>query len=130
MNIKIEHIALWVNDLEVMRAFYTNYFGMSSNELYRNEKKQFSSYFLSFQNGPRIELIHKPGITNAPNSQNNNIGLAHSAISVGSKKNVDELTTLIKKEGFVVLGEPRTTGDGYYESVIVDPEGNTIEITI
>ena len=125
---KIEHIALWVNDLEGMRTFYTKYFNGQSNTLYRNEKKQFESYFISFESGARIEIMRKKGIEEKPIQEVT--GYAHFAFSVGSKEKVDELTKSLKAAGYPVLNGPRTTGDGYYESVISDPEGNQIEITI
>ena len=126
---KIEHIAIWVEDLELMRNFYTTYFGMTSNDKYVNEKKGFSSYFLSFDEGARIELMHRPDISAHLGNTGTINGLAHMAISVGNREQVDKLTEILRNDGFVVSGEPRTTGDGYYESVILDPEGNCIEIT-
>ena len=125
---KIEHIAVWVNDLELMREFYQDNFGAQSNELYHNPIKNFKSYFLSFESGPRIELMHNPSITAKASSEI--IGLAHFALAVGSKERVEEMTESLRQKGVVVVGEPRVTGDGYYESVVVDPEGNKIEITI
>ena len=130
MNVKIEHIAVWAKDLELMRHFYEKYFGATSNEKYTNEKKKFSSYFLSFSNGARLELMHKPGIPeNANDHVVQNLGLIHFAVSVGNKERVDELTEQLKADGFEIVGEPRWTGDGYYESVVLDPENNRIEIT-
>lgn len=126
---KIEHIAIWTSDLEKMKDFYLHFFELESNEKYYNPKKQFSSYFLSFKKGARIELMHRPDISEFMDKKDTNLGLAHFAISVGSKEKVDTITETIRKNGFKVIGEPRTTGDGYYESVIADPEGNLIEIT-
>lgn len=126
---KIEHIAIWTSDLEKMKDFYLNFFELESNEKYYNPKKKFSSYFLSFEKGARIELMHRPDISEFIDNMDGELGLAHFAISVGSKKRVDTITETIRKNGFKVIGEPRTTGDGYYESVIADPEGNLIEIT-
>ena len=126
---KIEHIAIWTSDLEKMRDFYLRFFELESNEKYYNPKKEFSSYFLSFEKGARIELMHRPDISEFMDNRGTKLGLTHFAISVGSKKKVDTLTETIRKNGFKVIGEPRTTGDGYYESVIADPEGNWIEIT-
>ena len=126
---KIEHIAIWVRDLEKTKAFYSSYFNMRCGEKYLNEKKQFSSYFLSFEDGARIEIMHRPDISEQAGEVGANWGLTHFAISVGSRKRVDELTETIRKAGFEVTGEPRTTGDGYYESVVLDPEGNLVEIT-
>jgi lactoylglutathione lyase len=126
----IEHIAIWTLDLEKMKAFYLSFFDLTSNEKYYNPHKKFSSYFLSFKNGARIELMHRPDITEFIEKTDSKLGFTHFAIAVGSKKKVDALTELIRKKGYNVIGEPRTTGDGYYESVISDPEGNLIEITV
>ena len=126
---KIEHIAIWVRDLEITKDFYTTYFQMSCGDKYVNEKKSFSSYFLSFDGGARIEIMHRPDIIEQAEKAGTFFGLTHFAISVGSKERVDELTEAIRSEGFEVTGEPRTTGDGYYESVVMDPEGNLVEIT-
>ena len=126
---KIEHIAIWTSDLEKMKDFYLHFFELESNEKYYNPKKEFSSYFLSFEEGARIELMHRPDISEFMDNMDAQLGLTHFAISVGSKEKVDAFTETIRKNGFKVIGEPRTTGDGYYESVIADPEGNLIEIT-
>jgi lactoylglutathione lyase len=126
---KIEHIAIWVRDLEKTKDFYTTYFQMSCGEKYVNEKKLFSSYFLSFDGGARIEIMHRPDISEQAAKAGTFFGLTHFAISVGSRERVDELTEIIRKSGFEVSGEPRTTGDGYYESVVLDPDGNLVEIT-
>ncbi|PCE63913.1 VOC family protein [Sediminicola luteus] len=127
---RIEHLALWVSDLEKMKAFYLKYFELESNKKYFNPKKDFSSYFLSFAHGARIELMHRPDIASILAEAHPKLGLAHFAISLGSKEKVDILTETIRKDGYTVVGAPRTTGDGYYESVISDPEGNLIEITV
>ncbi len=126
----IEHLALWVRDLERMRAFYETYFRATANAKYTNPTKGFSSYFLTFPDGgPRLEIMQMPGI---PDSRNDAVaqfsGLIHFAISVGSKAAVDALTEQLRIDGFPILGEPRQTGDGYYESVLLDPESNRIEI--
>lgn len=127
---RIDHIAIWTKDLEKMKHFYMKYFNMTCNDKYLNPKKQFSSYFLSFQNSScRIELMHNPQIAESLQVYPKTLGLTHMAISVGSKEIVDELTEQIRKDGFTIIGEPRTTGDGYYESVIEDCEGNHVEIT-
>lgn len=126
---KIEHIAIWVKDLEQSRAFYQKYFGATSNEKYHNPVKNFESYFLSFDNGCRIEIMTRPDIKKSENSYDNQqFGIIHLAFSAGSKEKVNELTETLRKDGYTVAGEPRTTGDGYYESVILDPENNIIEI--
>lgn len=127
----IEHLALWVRDLERMRAFYETYFGATANDKYTNPATGFSSYFLSFsQGGPRLELMQRADI---PDSDNDALrqftGLVHFAVSVGREAAVDALTERLRADGYVVVGEPRRTGDGYYESVVFDPEQNRIEIT-
>jgi len=126
---RIEHIAIWVNDLEEMKNFYTKYFGMKCSEKYKNVKKGFSSYFLSFDSGARIEIMNRVDISKKIGKKGISNGLTHLALSVGGKAKVDEITELIRNNGFEIFGEPRTTGDGYYESVVMDPEGNHIEIT-
>ena len=117
---KIEHIAIWVKDLEASKDFYINFFKASPGEKYHNPTKQFTSYFLSFETGSRLELMHKPNIAKGtnPNKETEQLGIIHMAISVGSKQKVDQLTESIKKAGYTILGDPRTTGDGYYESVV------------
>ncbi|MEN1785466.1 MAG: VOC family protein [Bacteroidota bacterium] len=126
----IEHLAIWVRDLKASRAFYKKYFAARSGKLYHNPKKRFTSYFLQFDNGCRLELMHHPDRVSFLKADSKSLGLAHFAISVGSKKGVDELTQILKQDGYTIVGAPRTTGDGYYESVILDPEGNAIEITV
>ena len=127
----IEHLAIWVRDQERMRTFYEMYFGATANAKYTNATKRFSSYFLSFpQGGPRLELMQMPGIPDSVNDPLTQfLGLVHFAVSVGSDAAVDALTERLRADGYVVVGEPRRTGDGYYESVIFDPEQNRIEIT-
>lgn len=127
---KIEHIAIWVDDLERMKAFYLKFFDLESNTKYTNPKKGFSSYFLSFPSGARLELMSKTDVMLNHDSDNLNTGLAHFAISVGSKERVDSITKLIENSGYEIVGAPRTTGEGYYESIIADPEGNLIELTV
>jgi lactoylglutathione lyase len=128
---KIEHLAIWTTELEAMKAFYIRFFDALPNKKYFNPNKQFSSYFLSFSDGARLELMQMPGI---PGNSNDIIkqytGLIHFAISTGSKEKVETLTEAIRQAGYAVIGEPRWTGDGYYESVVTDPENNRIEITI
>ena len=127
---KIEHLALWTSDLEKMRAFYTKYFGGTSNSLYHNPVKNFTSYFITFNEGCRLELMHKPEIPGNPSGQSTEVrGITHFAFSVGAKEAVDQLTQQLAADGYTISGQPRTTGDGYYESVVLDPEGNRVEIT-
>lgn len=129
--IKIEHVAMWVKDLERMRQFYETYFNARSNELYYNERTNFSSYFMSFGEGCRLELMHKPEIIDAHDELHIEFtGFVHLAISLGDSGAVDSLTETLRADGYEVVREPRTTGDGYYESIILDPEGNKVELTI
>jgi lactoylglutathione lyase len=126
---KIEHIAVWVYDLELMKDFYIRYFGAIAGEKYVNPRKQFESYFLTFESGSRLEIMKMPGIGDTSKSQEIT-GYTHLAFSTGSKEHVDQLTEQFRNDGYTIAGEPRTTGDGYYESVVLDPEKNRIEITI
>ncbi len=127
---KIEHIAIWADDIERLRQFYTEYFGMKSNDMYTNPRKQFRSYFLSFaEDNTRIEIMSMPDRLE-PTSRSQMKGLAHFAFSVGSKETVLSLTERLRNDGYTVLSEPRTTGDGYFESAVADPEGNYVEITV
>lgn len=126
---RIEHVAIYVDDLEAARSFFENYFGAQANDLYHNPKKGFKSYFLSFDDGARLEIITKVDISHEKLAQDH-LGFIHLAFSVGSKEKVDELTKRLQGDGYPVLSGPRTTGDGYYESCILGVEGNQIEITI
>ncbi|OJF94585.1 VOC family protein [Alkalibacterium sp. 20] len=123
---KIEHIGLWTIDLERMREFYETYFSAKSGALYHNPKKGFHSYFLTFDSGSRLELMHREDI-NKPNIES--YGYAHLAVGVGDKEDVDNLVDKLKEDGYALINGPRKTGDGYYEAVIKDPEGNLIELT-
>jgi len=127
---QIEHLAIWVEDLEKMKHFYGQYFNGQAGERYHNPKKNFYSYFISFDKGCRLELMHKADI---PKNQNDvlkqYIGIIHFAVSVGSEQKVNDLTETLRTDGYFIVGEPRWTGDGYYESVVLDPENNRIEIT-
>jgi lactoylglutathione lyase len=127
---KIEHLGLWVQDLELMRSFYLKYFDTSSGEKYVNPKTQFQAYFILFGEGKtRLELMMRPDIMPDNSKRGFNMGIAHFAISVGGKEKVNELTERIRNDNFTIFSEPRTTGDGYYESVVLDPEGNLLEIS-
>lgn len=126
---KIEHLAIWVEDIELMRNFYLKYFQTTSSERYFNPIKEFTSYFICFNgDGCRIELMHHPDIINYPIQRGSMMGNTHFAITVGSQEKVNQLTKLLRRDGYIIKGEPRVTGDGYYESVILDPEGNVVEI--
>jgi lactoylglutathione lyase len=128
---KIDHLALWVADLEAMKDFYTRYFGATAGDRYHNPHKNFSSYFLSFTEGCRLELMHRPDIDRqSAATGSDRMGLIHFAIGVGSREAVDALTQKLAAAGYTVKGQPRTTGDGYYESLVLDPENNLVEITI
>lgn len=124
---KIEHIGLWVRELEEMKQFYCTYFQATANDIYHNPSKGFSSYFLTFESGARLELMMRSDITNG---SDNVYGFTHLAMSLGSQSAVDDLLTKLIKAGCTHIDGPRITGDGYYEAVVMDPEGNRIELTI
>ena len=127
---RIEHLAIWADDIELLRQFYMKYFDMTCGNKYINSSKNYTSYFLSFgKNRTRIELMHIPELSQNSVGRNMMKGLAHFAISVGRKEVVNSLTEQLRKDGLTIASEPRTTGDEYYESAILDPEGNYIEIT-
>mgnify|MGYP004538492761 FL=1 len=126
---KIEHIALYVEDLEGARKFFIKYLGAKSNEGYHNPRTDFRSYFLSFEDGARLEIMQRPEMVDLP-KETARTGYAHIAFSVGSREKVDALTAELKTDGYDVVSGPRITGDGYYESCIVAMEGNQIEITV
>lgn len=126
---KINHIALYTNQLEKMKQFYETYFDGKSNEGYYNEKKQFRSYFITFQGDVRLEIMEKPSVEERDTSKES-LGFIHMAFSVGSKENVERLTRRLIEDGYSLYSEPRVTGDGYFESCVGDPDGNHIEITI
>lgn len=126
---RIEHIALYVNDLEGAKNFFCTYFGAVSNQGYHNKTTDFRSYFLSFADGARLEIMTRPNMDDFPKTPNR-IGFVHLAFSVGSKDAVDSLTVRLRDDGYNLLSGPRTTGDGYYESCVEGFEGNIIEITV
>lgn len=125
---KIEHIALYVRDLEGAKDFFVKYLGGRPNEEYHNIKTGFRSYFLTFDGGARLELMQKPEMSDLDKPLNRT-GWAHIAFSLGSRQRVDELTAKLKDDGFAIVSGPRVTGDGYYESCFLDGEGNQIELT-
>ena len=127
---RIDHLALWTFDLERTKFFYEKYFGAKAGVKYFNPKKDFESYFLSFKDGCRLEIMQMPGIIPLDRQGKQHSGLIHFAISVGDKAAVDALTETLREDGYEIVGEPRLTGDGYYESVVIDPDGNRIEITV
>lgn len=127
--ISIEHVALYTADFEAARDFFVRYFHATAGPLYHNPTKQFRSYFLTFPGGgARLELMTRPALLPPPSA--NSCGYAHIALSVGSRAEVDVLTERLRRDGYAVLSGPRTTGDGYYESVVATIDGLTIEITI
>ena len=129
---KIEHIAIWVKDIDKVCEFYRKYFGGNIQPLYHNPTKQFTSRFVTFEDGARLEVMNNPNVGTLTESMFHveHLGIAHISFSVGSKEKVDRLTKEMSEDGITIVGEPRTTGDGYYESVVLDPEGNRIEITV
>lgn len=126
---RIEHLAIWVEDLALMRAFYMQYFGASSNEKYVNPQKQFESYFLSFESGPRLELMVRPDIPSKNYDPLRQMqGLIHFAFELPNRAAVDHQLAVLKAAGIAPIDGPRVTGDGYYEFTILDPEENRIEV--
>ena len=125
----IEHIAMYVNNLETTRDFFVKYFQAVSNDCYHNPTTGFRSYFLTFEDGARLEIMNKPGVEDLEKSLART-GYIHIAFSVGSREKVDALTEKLKEDGFQVVSGPRTTGDGYYENCVVGLEGNQIELTV
>lgn len=126
---KIDHIAMYVNNLEETKEFFVKYFNAASNDGYHNKSTDFRSYFLTFEDGARLEIMNRPDMQDDDKGIGRT-GYIHIAFSVGSKEKVDRLTARLKNDGFQVLSGPRTTGDGYYESCIIAIEGNQIEITV
>ena len=128
-SVKIEHAAMYVNDLEAARDFFVRYLGGRSNDGYHNKTTGFRSYFISFDGGARLEIMTRPELCD-PDKAPDRTGYAHIAFSVGSRERVDALTAQLRADGFEVVSGPRTTGDGYYESCVAAIEGNLIEITV
>ena len=126
---RIEHIAMYVKDLEKARDYFVKYFNGKSNDMYYNKNTGFRSYFITFGDGTRLEIMTRPDLVDVEKPVTG-AGYIHLAFSVGSKEKVDSLTKKLQDDGYKVLSGPRTTGDGYYESCIEGIEGNLIEITI
>lgn len=126
---KIEHIAMYVNDLDAAKDFFVKYFDARANDGYHNKSTDFKSYFLTFEDGARLEIMNNPDIKDLEKDATRT-GYIHIAFSVGSKKKVDRLTEQLKSDGYDVISGPRTTGDGYYESCIIGIEDNLVEITV
>lgn len=125
---RIHHVAMFVNDLKASREFFIRYFGGVSNEMYHNPKTGLKTYILSFNGEAKLEIMYRPDVVPAEKVISQT-GYAHLSFSVGSKQEVDKLTEVLRENGYRVASEPRTTGDGFYESCIADNEGNLIEIT-
>jgi lactoylglutathione lyase len=125
----IEHIAMYVNNLEGAKDFFEHYCGGTANRLYHNPSTGFSSYFISFEDGARLELMHKPGISMQERTAERT-GFVHLSFSLGSKEKVDAITEQLRHDGYEVKSGPRTTGDGYYESCVAGFEGNLLEFTV
>lgn len=128
---KLEHVAIWAGDLNLLKNYYIKYFGATPNSKYENQSNSFSSYFLSFSSGARLEIMHRPDV---PDNLNDSIikqykGIIHLAFEVEKMSDVDAMANLLIKDGFPILKGPRKTGDGYYEVETIDPEGNRLEIT-
>ncbi|MDD3340567.1 MAG: VOC family protein [Lachnospiraceae bacterium] len=126
---RIEHIAMYADDLNAAKEFFVKYLGAAANEGYHNKNTNFKSFFLTFEDGARLEIMNKPQMEHV-DKKVNQTGYIHIAFSVGSKEKVDELTEKLCADGYDVLSGPRTTGDGYYESCVVGIEKNQIEITV
>ena len=127
-QMRIEHVAMYVNDPEAVRDFFVKYLGGHSNDGYHNKTTDFRSYFISFGDSARLEIMSKPGLIDQDKPLNRT-GYAHIAFSVGSRDKVDELTERLREDGYEVVSGPRITGDSYYESCVVVIEGNQIELT-
>lgn len=127
-SLKIEHVAVWTPDINVLRDFYCRHFGCAASPRYENARKGFASHFLTFARGARLEVMQKLGVDNRLSGDS--LGLAHFALSVGSEREVRVVTERLRGSGVPIVGEPRLTGDGYFESIVSDPDGNLIEITV
>ena len=125
---KLDHVAMYVNDLEAARDFFIRYFGAVSNEMYHNPRTGLKTYFLSFERRARLEIMSRPDMADLPKDPLRT-GLVHLAFCVGGKEKVDQLTERLRADGYAVVSGPRITGDGYYESCIEGPEGNLVEIS-
>ena len=127
---RIEHVAMYVKDLEKAKVFFETYFHAVSNSGYWNPRTKFRFYFLTFDDGARLELMHRPELDDSKDKSQFRTGFVHIAFRTGSPEAVDALTRRLKQDGYGVASGPRTTGDGYYESCILDLEGNQIELTV
>lgn len=125
-KMKIEHIAIWVNNIDEMIDFYTHFFNGIAGNRYHNVLKGFESCFVSFEKGPRIELMKQKDVVS--DQMPVHTGYAHISFQLGSRSEVDTFIRNLLKNNVPVVDGPRVTGDGYYEAVILDPEKNRIEI--
>jgi lactoylglutathione lyase len=126
MNARLEHVGLWVRDIDLVAAFYARYFGAQVGAAYQNPRKGFESRFLQFAGGARLEIMRRADV--GARLAEEQLGLAHVALTVGNEQAVDALARRLTDEGVPLLDGPRRTGDGYYECVVRDPEGNRVEI--
>lgn len=126
---RIEHAAVYVRDLAAARAFFVERLGAVAGPEYHNPRTGFRSHFLTFEGGARLEIMTKPGVEEADPAQER-IGFSHLAFAVGSAERVDALTADLASAGYEVVSGPRTTGDGYYESCVLGPEGMRLELTV
>ncbi len=124
---RLEHVALYVQDLEGMKDFYVRHFAATPNQKYHNPRTGLQTYFLSFDDGARLEIMQRPAMSSKASGEYP-LGYAHISFKLGSTEKVDQLTKTLQESGCPLLNGPRTTGDGYYESVLADPEGNLIEL--
>ena len=124
----IDHVGIWTEKLEEMREFYCRYFNGKSNKKYINTLKGFESYFIGFDGGARLEIMRRRGITQGKGTGEEVIGITHMAFKTKDREEVDRLTELLRRDCHAIAGEPKTTGDGYYESIILDPDGNRVEL--
>ena len=127
----LEHVAIWTNNLEALKEYYTKYFHGRANDKYRNTKTEFESYFLTFESGARLELMSRPDIPSNTNDtvSNQHLGIIHLAFGVVSTDEVDKKAQQLQQDGFKILSGPRKTGDGYYEFETLDPDNNRLEVT-
>lgn len=126
--IKLDHVAMYVHDLEKMKTFFVHYFSATANKMYHNPNTGLKTYFLTFSDGTRLDIMSRPEVS----KQQEDIyrgGYIHISFSVGSREKVDALTSTLKANGYAVQSGPRVTGDGFYESCVLGPENNLIEIT-
>ncbi|MRS06002.1 glyoxalase/bleomycin resistance/extradiol dioxygenase family protein [bacterium] len=126
---KIDHIAIWTKQLDKLKSFYVDNFSATVYQQFINPKTQYESYRLSFPNGVQLELMQAPDVVKNFHTLTSRVtGYSHLAFSVGSQAEVEKVTDHLRSKGCLVIDLPRVTGDGYYESIVLDPDGNRIEI--